>query len=132
MPSLKSLLPLSILLQVACVETDKGVSDTGGNPNDTIDADGDGFVASEDCDDSDSAIYPGADEICGDAIDNDCDDAVDEDDAVDAVTSYADADSDGYGDLDQPVTSCEIPSGYVADSRAITAAKGTNLFNDVF
>ncbi len=51
------------------------VADTGGT-----DADGDGFYESEDCDDSDSAINPVADEICDDGIDNDCDDLIDGDD----------------------------------------------------
>ncbi|MCS6798371.1 MAG: MopE-related protein [Myxococcota bacterium] len=36
-------------------------------------------------------------ESCGNAIDDDCDDHVDEDDAINAVTLYHDADGDGYG-----------------------------------
>jgi hypothetical protein len=50
------------------------------------DADGDGFftVAGActgtlpDCDDNDAATYPGAEEICGDGIDNNCDGMIDE------------------------------------------------------
>jgi len=42
------------------------------------DADGDGWPASVDCDDADSAVYPGAVELC-DGRDNDCDGLVDED-----------------------------------------------------
>ena len=42
------------------------------------DADGDGFSDSEDCDDSDASIYPGAEEICGNGVDDNCDDLVDE------------------------------------------------------
>ncbi|HEY8431171.1 MAG TPA: MopE-related protein [Sandaracinaceae bacterium] len=38
-----------------------------------IDADGDGVVASLDCDDSDPSVYPGASEVCDDGIDQDCD-----------------------------------------------------------
>jgi len=42
------------------------------------DADGDGFDQSEDCDDGNSSIHPGADETCDDGVDNDCDGQADE------------------------------------------------------
>jgi len=48
-----------------------------------------------DCDDSASQTHPGADELCDEA-DNDCDTEVDEE-PVDGVTRYTDADGDGYG-----------------------------------
>ena len=44
------------------------------------DADGDGFIASEDCDDDDPYINPDADEVCDNGVDDDCDDLVDLDD----------------------------------------------------
>jgi hypothetical protein len=42
-----------------------------------VDADGDGFCADVDCDDHDAAVHPGAAEVCGDGLDNDCDGVVD-------------------------------------------------------
>ncbi|MFH1462791.1 MAG: putative metal-binding motif-containing protein [Pseudomonadota bacterium] len=78
------------------------------------DADGDGFAACVDCDDADAGAWPGADEVC-DGDDEDCDGVIDEDDAVDAPTWYADADGDGYGDAASTAVACAAPSGFVAD-----------------
>jgi hypothetical protein len=94
------------------------------------DADGDGFGDAaaittsceapsgygsddRDCDDGDAGVYPGADERC-DGVDEDCDGDVDEA-AVDALTWYADADGDGYGDSAITATACSVPSGYGGD-----------------
>lgn len=42
------------------------------------DFDCDGYSLDQgDCEDQDAAIYPGAEEICADSIDNDCDDTID-------------------------------------------------------
>ena len=91
------------------------------------DADGDGFgdegsttdacepptgyvpAGDGDCDDADSTVYPGAEELC-DSIDNDCDDEVDED--LGSSTWYADADGDGYGNPGSSTDACEQPAGY--------------------
>lgn len=50
-----------------------------------LDADGDGYSAvdacfgtMDDCDDNDPTVYPGAEEICGDEIDNNCNGEIDE------------------------------------------------------
>ncbi len=69
----------------------------------------------EDCDDSTEFVSPIAKERC-DGQDNDCDTEVDEDDSIDAVVWYPDADNDEYGDPEQPTPKCDQPRGYVEDS----------------
>jgi hypothetical protein len=75
-----------------------------------------GYVTDhEDCDDSDENVKPGASEYCN-GYDDDCDGDVDEDEAIDAPTWYADGDGDRYGlDADTRVA-CEEPPGYAPDS----------------
>ena len=68
-----------------------------------------------DCNDANAFINPLAIEMC-DAIDNDCDGTTDENGASGATTYYADIDSDGYGDLNQPVSACSQPGGFVTNS----------------
>ncbi len=63
-----------------------------------VDADGDGFDTSSDCDDLNAAVNPGATEVA-DGLDNDCDGTVDE-----GTGGGPDSDGDGYspaaGDCD--------------------------------
>lgn len=47
-----------------------------------VDSDGDGTRDSEDCEPEDATVYPGAEEICADSVDNNCDGSVDEDGCV--------------------------------------------------
>jgi hypothetical protein len=92
------------------------------------DSDGDGFgdpdletlsctavagavLDDRDCDDTDAAINPLADEICNGA-DDDCD-GTDDNDAIDADSFYVDGDGDGFGDLAQRVLACAAPTGTV-------------------
>lgn len=75
----------------------------------------DGYApTSDDCDDTTAEANPRQREVC-DSIDNNCDLAIDEDDAADAPTWHADSDSDTYGsDVDTHV-SCSATSGYIED-----------------
>lgn len=74
-----------------------------------------GYVADDsDCDDTNAAVFPGADEWC-DGLDNDCNDVVDEE-ALDARVFYADTDADGYGNVGVVAEACAAPSGFVADA----------------
>ena len=74
-----------------------------------------GYVADNtDCDDSVASTYPGADESCN-SVDDDCDGDIDEDDAIDVVTWYRDADADTFGDPASTDIDCDQPTGYVAD-----------------
>jgi large repetitive protein len=69
----------------------------------------------DDCDDTDADQYPGADEFCN-GEDDDCNGVVDDDYALDTLTWYADADGDGYGDIDAPTLACAAPPDHVADA----------------
>ncbi len=68
----------------------------------------------DDCDDADSAEYPGADEYC-DGDDDNCNGVTDEATAVDAPHWYADEDLDGYGNALNFQPACEAPEGFIAN-----------------
>lgn len=60
-----------------------------------LDADGDGFSAvgacegsKNDCNDNDSAVFPGAAEVCGDGIDNNCNGVIDEECGPDFIAFH--------------------------------------------
>ncbi len=98
------------LLTVGCRTDDSGDPKQDDTAAERVDAVGDGWVEGEDCDDLDAAVNPDASERC-DSVDSDFDGATDDGDEVDALTYYAVADLDGYGDAADPVTACEEPSG---------------------
>jgi hypothetical protein len=74
------------------VQDDDDDDDSGADDDDSsaVDADGDGYTVEEDCDDANADVHPGAEEICDDIPDNDCDGIDDETDV--------DADGDGYSE----------------------------------
>jgi len=74
-----------------------------------LDADGDGFISSEDCDDLDPHINAGATEVC-DGLDNNCNGDIDE--GV-LNTYYLDSDGDGFGNTELTIQACEPPQDYV-------------------
>ena len=53
--------------------TDTGAPDTSDTSDSPIDGDGDGYSKPEDCNDADPSMHPGAEDDCGDAVDEDCD-----------------------------------------------------------
>jgi hypothetical protein len=71
-----------------------------------------GFVDNDDdCDDTNPAIRPGADDVCN-GVDDDCDGAKD----PDAPVWYADTDGDDYGDPKVSQVACEAPGNAVRDN----------------
>lgn len=75
-----------------------------------------GFVDnSNDCDDANASINPGAAEIC-DGLDNDCDGQIDTS-VPGGQVWWADMDGDGFGGSQQSTSGCnQPPPGYTADS----------------
>lgn len=87
---------------------DVGAPTTGcDQPSDTVSDD-------SDCDDTNAAIYPGAQEVCN-SLDDDCDDQIDEGSSQPGYW-YADDDGDDYGDPNVLKRSCSQPVGYVANN----------------
>ena len=87
-----------------------------GDPDDSVDActAPAGYVDnSDDCDDTNAAVHPGATEVCN-GIDDNCDGEIDEGFAKN--TYYGDADGDGYGDPANTTEACAAPAGYVDDN----------------
>ncbi|MBJ94051.1 MAG: hypothetical protein CMP23_06175 [Rickettsiales bacterium] len=91
------------------------------------DDDGDSFADAVDCAPFDATIYPLAQELCGDGVDNDCDGLTDESDAVDAQQWFADLDGDGFAGALIVQAACTQPAGYFA-----TAEDCDDLAGDIW
>lgn len=91
---------------------DEGLDCSGSSD---LDSDGDGYVASADCNDADATINPSATESCND-VDDDCDGTADED--LTTYVAWIDVDADGYGaTASDPIEDCgDVPAGYVEDN----------------
>ncbi len=77
-----------------------------------------GYVANnDDCDDNNGYINPSMDEICNN-IDDNCNGAIDANDAnvMGAYGLYPDTDGDGFGDPWNLLISCTMEAGYVLDN----------------
>jgi len=83
---------LTVLLVILGGCGDSGNKDAGPG----ADADGDGFSGADDCDDSDAAVNPDANDTVGDGVDNNCD-------GLDGM----DLDSDGFASIDSGGSDCD-------------------------
>lgn len=71
-----------------------------------------GYVTnSTDCDDTDEDVNPGAEEVCGDNIDSNCDG--EKNNGCQLSIYYSDGDGDGHGDENEWVEAYTQPPGYV-------------------
>ncbi len=104
---MRRILPLALLLGAAVLAA-------CGPP----DQDGDAFPQTDDCDDQDPTVFPGAPELC-DGLDNNCNGVVDElppEPGEWVPTWYFDRDADGFGDPGVSERTCEPRSdAWVAD-----------------
>ena len=67
-----------------------------------------------DCDDTNELVSPQSPETCGDLVDNDCDELIDEEDALGCLFYYRDFDDDGFGLTGNEKCLCAPSGDYTA------------------
>jgi hypothetical protein len=79
----------------------------------------------DDCNDGNDDIAPDVTEICGDGLDNNCNQSQNEQNAINCVTFYRDYDNDGYGDA--TLTECWCSAG--GSSGEFDATNGNDCYD---
>jgi MYXO-CTERM domain-containing protein len=124
----------SVTLRWTMGATDAGLCAAGWNIDDISiwslqatcqDPDGDGSLPPEcgggDCDDSDDSVHPGADEVCDDEVDNDCDGLADDDDADCQGGGGASGGGDAPADGDDSDCGCQLPGAPTSNELGLWA-----------
>jgi hypothetical protein len=104
--------------------------DGHGNPNDSIQACAaptEYVSSSDDCDDTNAQIKPGATEKCDGGIDNNCDSKADEEGATSCTTYYKDGDGDTYGVDGDTKCLCALAAPYTATRGGDTDDTDANI-----
>jgi len=103
----------------------------GGDPGACIDIDNDGHCRDVDCDDQNAGINPAANEVCGNAVDDDCDGSVDEG-CLTGDAYYVDKDSiggpcsdGGPGTLGEPWCSIDKANSTLQAGETVYIRAGT-------
>jgi hypothetical protein len=106
---------------------DRGPDDArpDGDGGPCVDVDRDGACRPDDCDDESAAVHPGADEVCGNAFDDDCDGVADEDCLAGTNAYYVDRDSLGGPCSDSNPGSLTAPWCTLEKANATLAAGDT-------
>jgi Putative metal-binding motif len=92
----------TVTMQVAANGTISLICAVPAAPAQNGDLDGDGYLRSQECKDSNSAVHPGVTEVNGNFYDDDCDGTAD--DGTDVVDHDGDGDSIQQGDCDDTNT----------------------------
>lgn len=92
--------------------------DTATHDTGPTDRDGDGYLSTVDCNDTNSSIHPGATEIAGDGIDQDCNGS------DDPPTAEADVDGDHYASEAYAGTDCDDTNPAIHPGATETARDG--------